>query len=59
MQLKTILESEVAACAQTTTIEKIRDSDCFRVLDTDQKSAHYFQRRPPVRSKAFAVHQMG
>jgi len=30
------------SCALTATFEKIRNRDCFRVLDTDQKSAHYF-----------------
>jgi hypothetical protein len=36
--------TDLPACAPTATFDKIRNSDCFRVLDTDQKSAHYFAR---------------
>ena len=33
--------------------------NCWHVLDIYRNSAHYFERRSPVASKAFAAHQTG
>jgi hypothetical protein len=47
VRARKLLKQAHTTCALTATIQKIRNGNCFCVLDTDQKSTHHFAWRPP------------